>query len=118
MSTLLKTSFTDPGIIPRATADEAMYIEKQISEKIYIILSLRSKWYYVKLFFQKSQLVEMCPPNDHLLERKKFLFMVRVSNWNIVSPVKYSDHREHLTVVYVIIVLVSKVWNKLKMINS
>lgn len=32
MSTLLKTSFTDPGIIPRATADEAMYIEKQISK--------------------------------------------------------------------------------------
>jgi palmitoyltransferase ZDHHC9/14/18 len=30
MSTLLKTSFTDPGIIPRATPDEAMYIEKQI----------------------------------------------------------------------------------------
>lgn len=30
MSTLLRTSFTDPGIIPRATADEAMYIEKQI----------------------------------------------------------------------------------------
>lgn len=32
MSTLLKTSFTDPGIIPRATADEALYTEKQISE--------------------------------------------------------------------------------------
>ncbi|XKL61343.1 hypothetical protein PGB90_008400 [Kerria lacca] len=30
MSTLLKTSFTDPGIIPRATADEALYTEKQI----------------------------------------------------------------------------------------
>lgn len=32
ISTLLRTSFTDPGIIPRATADEAVYIEKQISK--------------------------------------------------------------------------------------
>lgn len=30
MSALLRTSFTDPGIIPRATSDEAAYIEKQI----------------------------------------------------------------------------------------
>ncbi|XP_034238843.1 palmitoyltransferase ZDHHC9 isoform X2 [Thrips palmi] len=30
MSTLLRTSFSDPGVIPRATPDEAAYIEKQI----------------------------------------------------------------------------------------
>ncbi|KAK7084847.1 Palmitoyltransferase zdhhc14 [Halocaridina rubra] len=30
MSVLFHTSFTDPGIIPRATADEAIYTEKQI----------------------------------------------------------------------------------------
>ncbi|XP_068226697.1 palmitoyltransferase ZDHHC18 isoform X1 [Palaemon carinicauda] len=30
MSVLFHTSFTDPGIIPRATADEASYTEKQI----------------------------------------------------------------------------------------
>lgn len=30
MSSLLRTSFSDPGIIPRATPDEAAYIEKQI----------------------------------------------------------------------------------------
>ncbi|XP_076042835.1 palmitoyltransferase app isoform X2 [Oratosquilla oratoria] len=30
MSTLFHTSFTDPGIIPRATSDEALYTEKQI----------------------------------------------------------------------------------------
>ncbi|XP_076281279.1 palmitoyltransferase app isoform X2 [Lasioglossum baleicum] len=30
MSALLRTSFSDPGVIPRATTDEAAYIEKQI----------------------------------------------------------------------------------------
>jgi hypothetical protein len=30
MATLLRTSFTDPGVIPRATPDEAASIEKQI----------------------------------------------------------------------------------------
>lgn len=32
MSALLRTSFSDPGVIPRATPDEAAYIEKQIGE--------------------------------------------------------------------------------------
>lgn len=32
MASLLRTSFTDPGILPRATADEAADIEKQIGE--------------------------------------------------------------------------------------
>lgn len=30
MSSLLRTTFTDPGVIPRASQDEAAYIEKQI----------------------------------------------------------------------------------------
>lgn len=30
MATLLRTSFSDPGVIPRATPDEAAYTEKQI----------------------------------------------------------------------------------------
>lgn len=30
LSALFRTSFSDPGVIPRATADEAAYIEKQI----------------------------------------------------------------------------------------
>ncbi|XP_050336649.1 palmitoyltransferase app isoform X1 [Bactrocera neohumeralis] len=30
MSSLLRTTFTDPGVIPRASHDEAAYIEKQI----------------------------------------------------------------------------------------
>lgn len=32
MSSLLRTTFTDPGVIPRASNDEAAYIEKQIGE--------------------------------------------------------------------------------------
>lgn len=32
MSSLLRTTFTDPGVIPRALQDEAAYIEKQIGK--------------------------------------------------------------------------------------
>ena len=32
MVTLLKTAFMDPGIIPRASIEEANYIEKQIGK--------------------------------------------------------------------------------------
>lgn len=32
MSALLRTSFSDPGVIPRATPDEAASIEKQIGQ--------------------------------------------------------------------------------------
>ena len=35
LSTLLRTSFTDPGVIPRATSEEAAFFEKQIG--IYLI---------------------------------------------------------------------------------
>ena len=35
MSSLLRTTFTDPGIIPRASHDEAAYIEKQIGKYIF-----------------------------------------------------------------------------------
>lgn len=32
MSALFRTSFSDPGVIPRATSDEAAYIEQQIGD--------------------------------------------------------------------------------------
>ena len=32
MSTLFRTAFSDPGVIPRATPDEAADIERQIGE--------------------------------------------------------------------------------------
>lgn len=39
--TLLRTSFTDPGIIPRATTEEAAYFEKQFGNlSYYIIISM------------------------------------------------------------------------------
>lgn len=34
MSTLLRTSFTDPGIIPRATPEEAADTERQIGATV------------------------------------------------------------------------------------
>ena len=34
MSALLRTSFSDPGVIPRATADEAALFDKQIGNNI------------------------------------------------------------------------------------
>lgn len=32
MATLLRTSFSDPGVIPRALPDEAAFIEMEIGE--------------------------------------------------------------------------------------
>lgn len=34
MSTLLRTAFSDPGIVPRASAEEAAYIEKTLGESL------------------------------------------------------------------------------------
>lgn len=33
MSTLLRTAFSDPGIVPRASAEEAAYIEKTLGKE-------------------------------------------------------------------------------------
>lgn len=35
MATLFRTSFSDPGVIPRATPDEAADIERQIGNNVY-----------------------------------------------------------------------------------
>lgn len=43
IGSLFKTSFTDPGIIPRATADEAAYIEKQVCKYDYIYFNFLVK---------------------------------------------------------------------------
>lgn len=40
MATLLRTSFSDPGVIPRALPDEAAFIEMEIGES----WSLSASW--------------------------------------------------------------------------
>jgi palmitoyltransferase ZDHHC9/14/18 len=59
MSSLLRTSFSDPGIIPRASSDEAAYIEKQIE----VPNSLNSPTYRppprTKEVFVKGQTVKL-----------------------------------------------------------
>lgn len=42
MGSLLRTTFTDPGVIPRASQDEAAYIEKQIGRFFLFIYSIKS----------------------------------------------------------------------------
>lgn len=37
LATLFRTSFSDPGVIPRATADEAADIEKQIGNVSWVL---------------------------------------------------------------------------------
>lgn len=39
MGSLLRTTFTDPGVIPRALQDEAAYIEKQIGNIATVIFN-------------------------------------------------------------------------------
>lgn len=46
MSALLRTSFSDPGVIPRATTDEAAYIEKQIGIRE-IIYNIKNSTYNI-----------------------------------------------------------------------
>lgn len=43
MSTLLRTAFSDPGIVPRASAEEAAYIEKTLGKKPKIVFL--PKWF-------------------------------------------------------------------------
>ena len=35
MATLLRTAFSDPGIVPRASAEEAAYIEKTLGKRTF-----------------------------------------------------------------------------------
>lgn len=46
MSTLLRTAFSDPGIVPRASAEEAAYIEKTLGESLSHVSLLREVCVY------------------------------------------------------------------------
>lgn len=50
----MRTTFTDPGVIPRASQDEAAYIEKQIGalrQNAYVYLELFIIQYFYVFFF-------------------------------------------------------------------
>lgn len=55
MGTLLRTSFTDPGVLPRATPDEAADLERQIGKTLIALVFLwHEKWAwqcFIKVFF-------------------------------------------------------------------
>lgn len=55
MSALFRTSFSDPGVIPRATPDEAAYIEKQIGTSMNIYVNIFSN---VFIFWNNSDYSE------------------------------------------------------------
>ena len=49
MSTLLRTAFSDPGIVPRASAEEAAYIEKTLGEKLKCKIASHTKYLFMAL---------------------------------------------------------------------
>lgn len=51
MSALFRTSFSDPGVIPRATPDEAAYIEKQIGINLNSIYRQNNTILYSESYF-------------------------------------------------------------------
>lgn len=55
MSALFRTSFSDPGVIPRATPDEAAYIEKQIGTNMNLEFIDNSN--YIDLFSNFTMLI-------------------------------------------------------------
>lgn len=68
MSALLRTSFSDPGVIPRATPDEAAYIEKQIGESQYLfnlVLKYSVKFYPIHLLI--NQIKAVCVINNNII---------------------------------------------------
>jgi hypothetical protein len=54
MATLLRAAFSDPGIVPRASAEEAAYIEKTLGrERITVV------YRYLDLLIQPSKMFRL-----------------------------------------------------------
>lgn len=56
MATLFRTAFSDPGVIPRATIDEAADIERQIGESAVIFVTIIITVILHKISTSKRQL--------------------------------------------------------------
>lgn len=60
MSSLLRTTFTDPGVIPRALHDEAAYIEKQIGINSLTMTSAWHRCQFTKFMLPWHSFVFVC----------------------------------------------------------
>ena len=70
MSTLLRTAFSDPGIVPRASAEEAAYIEKTLGEKPNCKKASHRKYMFMVLVWSGKLCGLTC---SHVLFSEKYL---------------------------------------------
>lgn len=73
MSALLRTSFSDPGVIPRATPDEAAYIEKQIGTNMIIRVYMYSNYIVSFSYFERLIIFKKFKDN-------KQMFIIKILN--------------------------------------
>lgn len=73
MSALLRTSFSDPGVIPRATPDEAAYIEKQIGTNMIIRVYMYINYIVSFSYFERPIIFKKFKDN-------KQMFIIKILN--------------------------------------
>ena len=75
MSMLFHTSFSDPGIIPRATVEEALYTEKQIGNLLLVFINN----YVFNTFIRISYALLKACSNLDCNKSKLLIFILHVS---------------------------------------